>query len=442
MSDVAVRGVSAGWRRRALLAAVAGLLAVGVTACEPAPSGSGEAAYLQDPASRRRQLVASLVNPGNHYSALRLERYASGTANDWDRLEEWNPRVAPVGVGDLDAPTSASPPQLAADARALPVVDETELFAPEPLRALGEEAFFRYPTQLAPATISLTREAAGRYGFWLDERRGVGGLVRAEVADGSTVLAFTCATCHADVVGGVLVPGVPSAHLDLGRLIVDAGATSDGALAQRLLAWGPGRVDVTTEDASLPERISDLRPVRWLSYLQYDATVRQTGVVALAIRIETLIITSHGQAIRPPRIVTLALARYLWDLASSLPEAPSSTGAGAVAFQKSCGTCHEGPGFTGVPRALGEIGTDPTLGQSPERGTGTYRVPSLRGVGARPTLLHDGTLPDLAALLDPARLTDGYQGGSRGVGPVRGHVFGLSLPVAEREALVAYLGAL
>jgi hypothetical protein len=437
-----VRGVIARAWRRAAPAAAVGLVAAVVTACQPAPTGSVEAAYLQDPEARRAQLVASLVNPTNRYSALRLEHYASGTPGDWDRLAPWNPRVAVVGVSELDQPTSVVPRSLATDARALPVADEIELLAPEPLRALGEEAFFRYPMQLAPATISLTRESADRYGFWLDGERGVGGLVRAEVADGSAALAFSCATCHADVVGGRLMVGLPSARLDLGRLLAEENGTADGPLAQRLLAWGPGRVDVITEDASLPVRIADLRPLRWLTYLQYDATVQQTGLVALAIRIETLIITSHGQAIRPPRIVALALAQYLWALGASLPEAPASSASGASSFARRCASCHAGSGFTGAPRDLGEIGTDPALGLSPDRGTGTYRIPSLRGVASRPTLLHDGTLSGLAALLDPARLADGYQGGARGAGPVRGHAFGLDLPVAEREALVAYLGAL
>jgi hypothetical protein len=68
-----------------------------------------------------------------------------------------------------------------------------------------------------------------------------------------------------------------------------------------------------------------------------------------------------------------------------------------------------------------------------------YRVPSLRGVGARPTLLHDGTLPNLTAMFDPARVEDAWTGGARGPGPVGGHVFGLDLPELDRAALVRYL---
>jgi hypothetical protein len=161
--------------------------------------------------------------------------------------------------------------------------------------------------------------------------------------------------------------------------------------------------------------------------------------VALAIRIETLIITSHGQTLRPPRIVALALARYLWSLAASLP-APADPA--PALFAARCSGCHAGEGLTGAPRSLSEVGTDPTLGLSPERGTGQYRVPSLRGVGARPTLLHDGSLPNLTAMFDPARLASDWTGGARGAGAVPGHTFGLELSVLQRAELLTFLRAL
>jgi hypothetical protein len=434
-----VRGVKSG--RAARAAVVVALVALGAAACDAralSPGAADQIAYLRNPASRRAALVASLVNADNGYSALRLARYGSGTDGDWERLEAWNPRVAVVSASELDvAPASALP----ADARALTLPDEATWEPSRSLEALGEEAFFRYPAQLAPALPApLSRALAERYGWWLDDARGVGGLVRAEVASGAA-LAFSCATCHADVVDGRLVAGLPSARFDLGLLVADAGA-ADGSVAERLLAWGPGRVDVTTADASMPERISDLRPTRWLTHLQYDATVRQLDVVSLAIRIETLLITGHGQAIRPPRIVALALAQYLWSLGASLPEPGAGQGQGQALFAARCAGCHAGPNFTGPPRALAEVGTDPALGLSPERGTGFYRVPSLRGVASRPTLLHDGTLPDLSSLLDPARLTEAFGGGARGPGPVRGHVFGLDLPPPDREALLAFVRSL
>lgn len=420
---------------------VVAALAIAVAACDARPPSEADAAqvaYLRDASHRRRALVESLVTADNAYSTLRLARYASGAADDWDRLPAWNPRAAPVAAASLDAPEPAG--VLPADARALELPDEAMV---EPsatsLVALGEEAFFRYPAQLAPPTLPApTRALAARYGLWVDEARGVGGLVRVEVASGAA-LAYSCATCHADVVAGKLIVGLQSARMDVGAVLADA--TADGARAGRLLAWGPGRVDVTTDDGTLPQRVPDLRPTRWLTHLHQDGTLRQRDVVALAIRIETLLITAHGQTLRPPRVVALALAQYLWSLGAALP-ASGEDAAGAPLFARSCAGCHSGAGLTSAPRPLAEIGTDPALGLSPDRGTGMYRVPSLRGVGARPTLLHDGTLPDVEALLDPARLSPAYTGGARGDGPVPGHAFGLDLSPAERATLAAYLHGL
>jgi hypothetical protein len=439
--DLAVRGVR---HARATIAVAA--LALGAGACdgprEIAPAGA-EVAYLRDAASRRRALEASLVDPSNGYSTLRLARYATGAGDDWERLGEWNPRAAPVRPGALGA---GAPPVLPADATALTLPDEATWTADAASRralvALGEAAFFRYPAQLAPtAFAALPADAVARYGLWIDDARGVGGLVVTETAANPAV-ALTCSSCHADVVAGRLVAGLPSARFDIGLALLDGGAVPDDATAANLAAWGPGRLDVTTGDGSVPERIADLRSVGLVSHLQYDATVRQADVVSLAIRIETLIITGHGQSIRPPRIVALALAAYLWSLSDELPATRTTAGPGRALFAARCASCHAGEALTGAPRPIAEIGTDPLLGLSPDRGTGLYRVPSLRGVGARPTLLHDGTLRGLEALLDPGRLAVDYDGGARAPGPVAGHAFGLDLSAADRAALLEYVSSL
>ena len=140
--------------------------------------------------------------------------------------------------------------------------------------------------------------------------------------------------------------------------------------------------------------------------------------------------------------MTLALAAYVRSLGDGLPAPETAAAAspdGAAVFEASCAECHAAPGFTGAPVALSAIGTDPTLGRSADRGTGTYRVPSLRGVGSRGPLLHDGTLPSIAALLDPARLSPTFAGRLHGTGPVRGHTYGLPLPESDRRALITYL---
>ncbi|HMF41110.1 MAG TPA: hypothetical protein VKQ32_10460 [Polyangia bacterium] len=429
----------------------AGIFAA-VASCEGPPSDSRSArAYLLHPESARAALVASLVNPSNGYSQLRLAHYATGDGADWDRLPEWNPPAEPVASRDLDVPGGASSVALGDGARPLALVESVASIDDPNLIALGREAFFRYPMQILPAlgVAVASRSAAARYGLWVDDARGVGGLARARVADGSAAIAMTCATCHARPdAAAVLTPGLPNADLDLGAAMLASEGVPASVSGDPLAAWGPGRVDVTTADGREPARIPDLRPVRWLSYLQQDATVEAVdpiAPIALAIRIETLIVTSSQSTVRPPRIVALALAAYVRSLASSLPPVDAAAVAsprGADLFAAGCAGCHAPPALTGPPVSLAVVGTDPTLGLSADRGTGTYRVPSLRGAATRGPLLHDGTLPSMDALLDPSRLTDSFSERLHGTGAVPGHMFGLDLGDADRAALLSYLVAL
>ena len=422
----------------------------------PGAGPRGGVPYLEDAAFRRADLEASLVNPANGYSQLRLAHYAldgaspgaSATGSDWDRLPEWNPRVDPIGATELDRAGGASATALSANAAALARPEVVDSASAAALVTLGAAAFRRYPAQLAPyLDVALTsRASAGRYGLWVDDASGVGGLVRARMADGSGALALTCATCHATVRGGAIVPGTPNAQLDIGAAILaGGGAWGDAATASAIAAWGPGRLDVTTVAGTEPVRISDLRPVRWLTHLHHDATLAMRGVTTLAIRIETLIITSHDQALRPPRVIALALAAYVMSLADALPDRETAAAAspeGARVFAANCVGCHAAPALTGPPVPIDVVGTDPSLGRSANRGTGTYRVPSLHGVATRGPLLHDGTVPSLAAMFDPARPTVAFAERLHGSGAVPGHSFGLGLGEGERAALIGYLGAL
>lgn len=394
-----------------LLAACA-VATLSACASEPTP-GDG---YLHDSAFRRETLVRSLVNHENRYSQQRIARYETGKQDDWARLPEWNPRVW-VLTGDGERPL---------ESLALEGIDEHDEGA---LVALGERAFFRYPVQNEPAFesgVSSSTERA-RLGLWSDQARGLGGLVRVEVPSGARPLAFTCSTCHAkqSAGGGALVVGAGNDRLDVGL--------------------GPGRIDVTTADGSEPVRIADLRPMRWLTHLHAGASVLHRDRASLAVRIETLVTTGHHESSRPPRIVALALAAYLESLADTLPDAPAPATAvsrGASLFQEHCSRCHSSPGFTGPPVPVDVVGTDPVIATSLERGTGTYRVPSLRGVATRGALLHDASVPSVTALLDPARLQRSWTGSRLGQGAVPGHVFGLSLDASDRADLARFVEAL
>jgi len=414
-------GAARGRRTRAIVRiACLGLLALGCRA------PSSKSSYLHSRTFRRTELLASLVNPDNLYSRLRLAEYA--VDGGWDALPEWNPPAEPIReASDLQTPVSSSASRLS-----WPAAVERD---PAALLALGEQAFSRYPVQLSGmfATRALAQGTASRYGFWTDPVAGVGGLVKAALPGGRVGLAYTCATCHAAMRDGRLVAGVGNESLDIGRLLID-GARPDPSSFRTLVvgAWGPGRLDVSTSEGTEPVRFPDLRAVRFQSHLQADATVAQRDLISLAIRLETLIITANQEVVRPPREVSLALASYVWSLGEALPQVDRlAHHEGAVIFERACSGCHRPPGYSGPPIAVEVVGTDPVVGRSRDRGTGDYEVPSLRGVGQRRRLLHDGAFASLDALLDPSRIDDDC-----------GHHFGLELSGSERAALLDFVKSL
>ena len=77
------------------------------------------------------------------------------------------------------------------------------------------------------------------------------------------------------------------------------------------------------------------------------------------------------------------------------------------------------------------VGTDPALTMQTRRGTGYYKVPSLRGVWYRENFGHGGWSRTLEDWLDPARTLT-----------VKGHEFGLKLSDGDRKALIAFLKTL
>jgi hypothetical protein len=93
------------------------------------------------------------------------------------------------------------------------------------------------------------------------------------------------------------------------------------------------------------------------------------------------------------------------------------------------------------------INTDPNLALNTRRGTGYYKVPSLKGLWYRGPFEHNGSVATLEDWFDPRRLRDDYvPTGFRGYGvttrAVKGHEFGLNLTDEEREALIAFLKTL
>ncbi|MEQ9441246.1 MAG: hypothetical protein RIG62_19540 [Cyclobacteriaceae bacterium] len=164
-----------------------------------------------------------------------------------------------------------------------------------------------------------------------------------------------------------------------------------------------------------------------------------------------------------------ALAQYIYSLEP--PENPNHfdeaiLSRGETVFkEQGCITCHTPPLYTNnqLTPALGfeppkdhyekydifnvSVETDPTLAIKSRRGTGYYKIPSLRGLWYRGPYLHSGNLAKLEDLFDPARLQDdyiptGYKPYMVETMAVKGHEFGMELNEEDKNALVAFLKTL
>ena len=92
--------------------------------------------------------------------------------------------------------------------------------------------------------------------------------------------------------------------------------------------------------------------------------------------------------------------------------------------------------------------TDARLSIKLERkGTGLYKIPSLKGVWYRGLYGHDGSVASLEDWLNPARLRNdyvptGFKGYHVEHRAVLGHEFGLNLGVEDKAGLIAFLKTL
>ena len=163
-----------------------------------------------------------------------------------------------------------------------------------------------------------------------------------------------------------------------------------------------------------------------------------------------------------------ALALYLYSLQP--PPNPNRFDAIAAQGQKvfqreGCAACHTptlytnnrltpADGFTVPPDHRQKydilpisVGTDTELTMRTRRGTGYYKVPSLKGVWYRSMFGHSGWCATLEDWFDPRRVRDdyvptGFKPYDRKTYAVKGHLFGLDLSETDRRALIAFLKTL
>jgi hypothetical protein len=229
----------------------------------------------------------------------------------------------------------------------------------------------------------------------------------------------------------------------------------------------------------------DLIGVSHRRYLDATATHRNRGPEDIA-RYAILVTVAEDGAIGPHKFMPdrrrkirwrhsdeamLALGRYIYSLQPPAnPHLPNElTMRGEQVFARSgCAACHTPPLYTNnklipvdgfarfehpsappaedVMRGV-RIGVDPGLALRTRKGTGYYKVPSLKGVWYRGPLEHSGSIASLEEWFDPARLRDDYA--PKGWNPpdmktraIPGHTFGLNLPTDDKRALIAFLRTL
>lgn len=229
-------------------------------------------------------------------------------------------------------------------------------------------------------------------------------------------------------------------------------------------------------------KVPDLIGIKDRKYIDHTATHRLRGP-ADVMRYAALVSCCDSADFGPHRILSDAQRRIFYKIPDALafglaqyifalePPANPNLGdpraaAGKQVFERQgCGSCHTPPLYTNnkLTPAKGytvpddhpnradimsvSVGTDPNLALKTRKGTGLYKVPSLKGVWYRGLMNHDGSVASLEEWFDPARLRDdfvpaGFKGYKVTHRAVPGHEYGLKLSEEDKRALIAFLKTL
>ncbi|MBU6427898.1 MAG: c-type cytochrome [Cyanobacteria bacterium REEB65] len=317
---------------------------------------------------------------------------------------------------------------------------------------------------------------------------------------------FTCAACHAGAVDGRPVAGVPNQAVRYGDLqlqlaaalgdyrltldrIVEAAQTSTGkdlsipekaeisawlrfrrlpprypTSVRALIAdWGPGRMDILS-GTGFPAAIPSL--------FGRQHTYLCDGIFTAGTEVAKLSLVGRGVPYgkldsKQARRLFAAVDAYVAGLAPPANPNPDDHGLvlrGKRVYDQNCAACHTAKVGTLLP--LEAVGTDPQRIRQESlfdeialqwlgfKGVQLQlwpmvKIPSLAGVSFRQTLLHNGSVPTLEDLLEPAdrrppvfanagTVFDTSLPGNRN----SGHEFATDLPDSDKAALVAYLRTL
>lgn len=279
-----------------------------------------------------------------------------------------------------------------------------------------------------------------------------------------TSVGVTCALCHSTV-DNSFAPGIGKrldgwANLDLnvGAIVALSPALPD-TLKAEFRTWGPGKYDprhhafdgtnlISLNSPSLPIVIPSIYGLKGVGFETFTADGpisywnSYVGVGQMG---------GHGSFSDPriglfitqtPDLVTPKLGALLdYQLSLRVPDPPEGSfdkeaakrGRRVFRNEAGCVTCHQSPNFTdvlsGPSRTVpflhdpAEVGTDPAY--AARTATGKYRTTPLRGLWQHAPYFHDGSAPDLLAVVNHYN-----------------QLFALNLTAAQKADLVEFLKSL
>jgi mono/diheme cytochrome c family protein len=279
-----------------------------------------------------------------------------------------------------------------------------------------------------------------------------------------TTVGVTCALCHSSVDDsfapgiGKRLDGWANTDLNVGAIVALSPAL-DEATKEEFRAWGPGKYDprhhafdgtniVPLNSPSLPiviPAIYGLKGVGFETYTgdgpisywnSYVGVGQMGGHGSFSDPRIGLFITQTPDLVTPKLPALLAYQLSLRTPAApkgSFDQAAASRGKRLFRNEAGCATCHQGSDYTDVVSGpdpavpflhdAAEVGMDPAYAE--RTATRKYRTTPLRGLLQHAPYFHDGSAPDLLAVVDH------YD-----------RQFGLNLTPAQKADLVEFLKSL
>ncbi len=253
-----------------------------------------------------------------------------------------------------------------------------------------------------------------------------------------TTIGVTCALCHSTVDNsfapgiGKRLDGWQNSDLNVGK-IVSLSPVLDQATKDVFLTWGPGKYDprhhifdgtsiVVINTPSIPLLIP---PIYGLKGVGFETVTADGPISYWNAYVGISQMGGHGTFIDPrigvsitqtPDLVTPklpALLAYQLSLKAPTPDAGTfdlqAATRGRVLFNGAagCSTCHMQPNFTDVLsgpdkdvpflHTPAEVGIDAAYAM--RTATGAYRTTPLRALALHAPYFHDGSAPDLLAVV-------------------------------------------